>query len=62
MSCWVRECAHRLYRDAQKRGRRETPEALSRRNCELMPERLTGDAYDPTKAYPDAYERVNNFR
>jgi hypothetical protein len=28
MSCWVREFGHRLYRDAQKRGRRETPEAL----------------------------------
>jgi hypothetical protein len=49
-------------RTAMRNGLREAPEALSRRNCELMPGRLTGDDYDPAKAYPDAYERVNNFR
>jgi hypothetical protein len=49
-------------RTAMRNGLREAPEALSRRNCELMPGRLTGDTYDPAKAYPDAYELLNNFR
>jgi hypothetical protein len=40
---------------------RETPQALSRRNCELMPGRLTGDDYDPAKAQPEAYQLISNF-
>ena len=40
---------------------RKTAEALSRRNCELMPGRLTGDNYDPAKAKPEAYQLINNF-
>jgi hypothetical protein len=40
---------------------RETPQALSRRNCELMPGRLTGDDYDPAKRHPEECRLINNF-
>ena len=52
---------HEAMRTAVRNGLRETPEALSRRNCELMPGRLTGDTYDPAKAHPEAYQFINNF-
>ena len=38
---------------AMRNRLRETPQALSRRNCELMPGRLTGDDYDPAKRHPE---------
>ena len=53
------------FREAMRTGMRnslrETPQALSRRNCELMPGRLTGDDYDPAKAHPEEYQLINNF-
>jgi len=53
------------WREAMRTGMRnslrESPQALSRRNCELMPGRLTGDNYDPAKAQPEAYQLINNF-
>jgi hypothetical protein len=48
-------------RTAMRNGLREAPEALSRRNCELMPGRLIGDDYDPAKAQPEAYRLIDNF-
>jgi hypothetical protein len=48
-------------RTAMRSALRESPEALSRRNCELMPGRLTGDDYDPAKAQREAYQLINNF-
>jgi hypothetical protein len=47
-------------RSAMLRSLRDTPEALSRRNCELMPGRLNGENYDPAKRHSEAYERVKN--
>ncbi len=40
-------------RTAMRNRLRETPQALSRLNCELMPGRLTGDDYDPAKRHPE---------
>ncbi len=55
----------RFARESMRTGMRntlhETPEALSRRNCELMPGRLTGDGYDPAKAQPEAYQLIKNL-
>jgi hypothetical protein len=48
-------------RSAMLRSLRDRPEALSRRNCELMPGRLNGESYDPAKTHPAAYELVKNF-
>lgn len=54
-----------LFREAMRTGMlkslRESPKALSRVNCELMPGRLTGDNYDPAKAHPEEYRLINSF-
>ena len=48
-------------RTAMRNGLRETPQALSRGNCEQTPGRLTGETYDPAKAKPEAYQLISNF-
>ena len=54
-----------VYLEARRTGLvqalRATPEALSRRNCELMPGRLTGDDYDPAKRHPEEYRVLTNL-
>jgi hypothetical protein len=54
-----------VYLEARRTGLvqalRATPEALSRRNCELMPGRLAGETWDPAKRHPEEYRVLTSF-